>query len=184
MKFYEAPFYTEEQLNELSEEQIHFPFSDKDAKYLGLYHQYELTSEYFEKRGVNLEQRLEGNNPTKVANFLSEVRRKVYDRVYYRSRSTRRQMNYLIAKKGLTGFSPYEYRQSFLDVMFLEGCYLLDNGDISNVAGIDLDTMQNMSDDVVRNQERDFSKNVIRLMAQLGLSYFGKYNFIPLGEDW
>ena len=50
MKTYEAPFYTKEQLEELDESQIHFPFSDDDAVYIGKTHQYELTSKYFQER--------------------------------------------------------------------------------------------------------------------------------------
>ena len=70
MRFYEAPFYTEEQLMELDEKQIKFPFSDKDAVYIGKDHQYELTSAYFQERGVNLEKLIDSNEPDKVANFL------------------------------------------------------------------------------------------------------------------
>ena len=90
----------------------------------------------------------------------------------------------MIAKRGLYGFSPYEYRQAFLEAMFIEGEYLLDNGDISGVSGVDLDTMQNMSDDVIRHQERDMHKDAIELLKTLGLRYFGRYRFIPQGNDW
>ena len=90
----------------------------------------------------------------------------------------------MIAKKGLWGYSKYEYREAFLEMMFIEGEYLLDNGDISSVAGVDLDTMQNMSEDVMRNQERDFHKDCIAMMKTLGLRYYGRYRFIPQGNDW
>ena len=35
MKSYVAPFYTKAQLEELDENQIHFPYSDDDATYVG-----------------------------------------------------------------------------------------------------------------------------------------------------
>ena len=66
----------------------------------------------------------------------------------------------------------------------MEGCYLLANGDLSNVSGVDLDTMQNMSGDVMRNQERDMHKDCIGILKQLGLNFYGKYSFIPQGNDW
>ena len=78
----------------------------------------------------------------------------------------------------------YKHNQSFLEAMFIEGCYLLDNGDISTVSGVDLDTMQNMSEDVMRNQNRDFHKDIKHLLSQLGLNFYGKYSFIPQGNDW
>lgn len=184
MATFVAPYYTEEQKEILGIENLEYPFSDKDAEYKGLEHQYELTSKYFEERGRNLEVEIEGNAPDKVKHFLSYLRRKVYTKIYNQSKSSRRQMNYLIAKKGLWGYSKYEYREAFLEMMFIEGEYLLDNGDISSVAGVDLDTMQNMSEDVMRNQERDFHKDCIEMMKTLGLRYYGKYRFIPQGNDW
>lgn len=184
MNSYKAPFYTKSQLEILDESAIQFPFSDDDATYIGLDHQYELTSKYFQERGRNLQVELEGNDPEKVKHFLHYLRLKFYTRIYTHNKSTRRQLNYLIAKRGLRGYDKHEYRQTFLEGMFLEGCYLLDNGDISNVAGVDLDTMQNMSADVVRNQDRDFHKDAIGILKQLGLEYYGKYNFIPQGNDW
>lgn len=184
MNNYIAPFYTKEQLQLLTENEIHFPFSDDDANYIGLDHQYELTDKYFLERGRNLETEIAGNQPDKVKYFLSDLRRKFYNRIYNTNKSTRRQLNYMIAKRGLYGFSQYEYRQAFLDAMYIEGCYLLDNGDISGVSGIDLDTMQNMSADVVRHQERDMHKDAIDALRALGLRYYGKYHFIPQGEDW
>ena len=184
MKFYEAPIYTKSMLEDMDEKAVHFPFTDDDARYIGRDHQYELTSKYFEERGRNLGVEVDGNAPDKVAHFLRDLRLKVYTWIYTHNKSDRRQMNYMIAKKGLRGYSPYEYRQAFLEAMFIEGCYLLDNGDISSVSGVDLDTMQNMSGDVMRDQNRDFHKDAIKLLTTLGLSYFGRYWFYPQGEDW
>lgn len=184
MNIYQAPFYTQEELLTLDENQLSFPFSDRDATYIGLDHQYELTSKYFEERGRNLEQEIEGNQPDKVQLFLTALRRKFYTKIYSTNKSTRQQINFLIAKRGIHGFSLYEYRQAFLEAMFIEGEYLLDNGDISSVAGVDLDTMQNMSEDVMRNQERDFHRDALGMLKNLGLRYYGRYKFIPQGKDW
>lgn len=184
MEIYQAPFYTKEQLAQLDETEIHFPFSDDDATYVGLDHQYELTSKYFQERGRNLEIEISGNDPDKVKHFLKGLRRKVYSRIYNTNKSTRQQLNYMIAKRSIYGYTPYEYRQSFLEAMFIEGEYLLDNGDISSISGVDFDTMQNMSNDVMRNQERDFNKDAVEILKTLGLRYFGRYKFIPQGKDW
>ena len=184
MNIYQAPFYTKEQLINLDEKQIHFPFSDEDATYVGLDHQYELTSKYFQERGRNLEIEISGTNPDRVKHFLSALRRKFYSRIYNTNKSTRQQINYMIAKRGILGYTPFEYRQAFLEAMFIEGEYLLDNGDVSSIAGVDFDTMQNMSIDVMRNQERDFHKDAVEMLKTLGLRYFGRYKFIPQGKDW
>jgi hypothetical protein len=184
MNTYIAPYYSKEDLELLDEEELHFPFSDDDATYIGRDHQYELTSQYFQERGRNLEIEIEGDQPDKVKLFLAQLRRKFYSRIYNTNKSTRPQLNYMIAKRGLRGYTRYEYRQAFLEAMFIEGEYLLDNGDISGIAGVDFDTMQNMSEDVMRNQERDFHKDAVEMLKTLGLRYFGKYTFIPQGKDW
>lgn len=186
MKIYQAQYYTKEQLEQLDEEKIKFPFSDDDATYIGLDHQYELTSKYFQERGRNLEVEVEGNEPDKVKHFLRYLRQKIYTYVYAHNKSLRPQLNYMIAKRGLRGYTMYEYRQTFLEAMFIEGCYLLDNGDISSITGVDLDTMQNMSADVIRNQDRDMHKDAIGLLKQLGLNYYGRYSFVPQGQgiEW
>jgi hypothetical protein len=184
MNIYQAPFYTKEQLALLDEKEIKFPFSDDDATYVGIDHQYELTSKYFQERGRNLEIEISGNDPDKVKHFLKDLRRKVYSRIYNTNKSTRQQLNYMIAKRGIHGYTPYEYRQAFLEAMFIEGEYLLDNGDILSIAGVDFDTMQNMSADVMRNQERDFHKDAIEMLKTLGLRFYGRYKFIPQGKDW
>ena len=184
MNTYIAPYYSKEDLELLDEEELHFPFSDDDATYIGRDHQYELTSQYFQERGRNLEIEVEGDQPDKVKLFLAQLRRKFYSRIYNTNKSTRPQLNYMIAKRGLRGYTRYEYRQAFLEAMFIEGEYLLDNGDIAGIAGVDFDTMQNMSEDVMRNQERDFHKDAVEMLKTLGLRYFGKYTFIPQGKDW
>lgn len=181
---YIAPFYTKEEIELIGEDLLHFPFSDDDAVYIGLDHQYELTSKYFQERGRNLEVEIDGNQPDKVRIWLTALRRKFYTKIYNTNKSTRQQLNYIIAVRGIRGYTPFEYRKAFLEAMFIEGEYLLDNGDISGVAGIDLDTMQNMSEDVVRNQERDFHKDAIEMLKTLGLRYYGKYNVIPQGKEW
>lgn len=185
MNFYTAPYYTRTQLAEIDKNAIHFPFSDENAIYIGEDHQYELTAKYFEQRGRNLLVEIDGNDPEKVSHFLRALRLKFYTYIYTHSAMNPRQLlNYIIAQRGLRTWDMYEYRKTFLDAMFIEGCYLLDNGDISSVTGIDLDTMQNMSGDVMREQDRDFHKDAIMLLRQLGLCYYNRYKFLPQGEDW
>lgn len=184
MVIYQAPTYTRAQLALLDENEVHFPFSDEDATYNGLFHQYELTEGYFIERGVNLQVEIESTSPDKVKLFLEELRRKFYTYIYNNNKSTRSQLNYMIAKRPLRGYGKYEYRQAFLEAMFIEGCYLLTNGDISNITGVDFDTMQNISADVMRNQERDFHKDAVQALKTLGLKFFGKYSFVPQGNDW
>lgn len=186
MATYSAPTYTQSQLSQLSENEITYPYSDEYMVYDGLKHQYRLTRKLFEERGRNLMVEIAGNKPDKINNFLNAVQNKVYTHIYTTNKSTRNQLNYLIAKRGLQTMDMDEYRQTFEDMMFLEGCYLLDNGDITTISGVDFDIMQNMSIDVMRKQDRDWSKDAIGLLSVLGLNYVKRYGFYPQGkgETW
>lgn len=186
MDFFNAKTYTQQDLIELKESEIQFPFNDNDATYNGFTHQYSLTDKYFIERGRNLLEEIDSNDPEKVKHFLQYLTMKVYTYIYTHNKTPRNTLNYIIAKRGISGFTKYEYRQAFLDAMFLEGCYLLDNGDLSQLAGVDLDSMQNFSVDVMRHQARDWNKDAIGILTQLGLNYYGKYNIIPrgIGKEW
>lgn len=183
MAIFTAPTYTQAQLALLEPNEVPYPYSDEYMVYDGLKHQYRLTRKLFEERGRNLLTEISGNNPDKINAFLYAVQTKVYSHIYSTNRSTRNQLNYLIAKRGLRTMGMDEYRQTFEDMMFIEGCYLLDNGDISGVSGVDLDTMQNVSVDVIRNQNRDWHKDAIGLLNVLGLNYAKRYDFYPQGKD-
>ena len=186
MSVYNAPTYTQSTLEQLSDSEISYPYSDEYMTYDGLRHQYRLTRKLFEEHGRNLMVEVPGNNSDKIVNFLNAVQLKVYSHIYMTNRSTRNQLNYLIAKRGLQTMDMAEYRQTFEDMMFMEGCYLLDNGDISTISGVDFDIMQNMSIDVMRNQDRDWAKDAIGLLSVLGLRYSRRYKFFPQGkgETW
>lgn len=180
---YNAPTYTQDQLALLSPSQISYPYSDEYMVYDGLKHQYRLTRKAFEERGINLQTKLAGTNPDKINNFLHMLQTKVYTHIYDSCKSTKNQIDYLIAKRGLRTMDIAEYREQFKGMMLLEGEYLLENGDPSKTAGMDLDTMQNMSIDVIRRQNRDWDKDALSLCNMLGLHYVKRYTFYPQGKD-
>lgn len=179
---YNAPTYTQAQI-ELLGDQIQYPYSDEYMVYDGKKHQYRLTRKCFEERGVNLQTKLENATPDKINNFLHGLQLKVYSHIYDSCKSTKNQIDYIIAKRGLRTMDIAEYRQTFMDMMFIEGEYLLNNGDVSALSGVDFDTMQNMSADVMRNQKRDWSLDALALCNMLGLHYTKRYPFIPQGKD-
>jgi len=187
MRIFKAPIFTRDQLELMEDKDLTTPFSDEDAVYIGIDHQYELTSGYFKKRGVNLLESVPGKNPTKVNDFLRMLRLKSYTYFYANSGSTRALINKKVALGIREGFTLYTYRQAFLEAMYVNGLYLLQNGDISMVSGVDLDTMQNMSQDVVRRQNRDYHPQAILMWKQLGLNFYGRYRGIftnDMGETW
>ncbi len=181
---YTPKVYTQSQLELLDEQDIQYPYSDEYAIYLPEYHQYELTNAFFLKHGIQLATELEGNSPTKITDFLATLRLKTYSYIYSHNLSSPRQMNYKIAKRGNLDMSLGEYRQLFLQSVLLQGKYMLASGDLSLLSGVDFDTFQNMSNDVMRRQERDFNRQAIDMWRTLGLVYMARYRFMPQGNDW
>ena len=106
MNFYQAPTYTESQLRNMDEKDMQFPFNDDDAVYDGVTHQYTLTEKYFYQRSRNLLVELETTDPEKVAHFLKYLTMKVYTFIYTHSKSPRNTLNYMVAKRGIYGYSP------------------------------------------------------------------------------
>lgn len=182
MATFNAPTYTKSQIEQIGTENLSYPYSDDYMVYDGLKHQYRPTRKLFEERGRNLLTDIQGNDPDKINAFLHLVQIKVYTHIYNSNKSTPNQLNFLIAKRGLRTMDMDDYRQTFMDMMFIEGCYLLDNGDISSISGVDLDIMQNISVDVMRHQDRDWSKDAIGLLTVLGLNYYKRYDFFPQGK--
>ena len=180
---YNAPTYTQSELEQLDPKEIKYPYSDEYMVYDGLKHQYRLTRKAFEEKNVDLQAKLAGKNPDKINNFLHDLQLKVYAHIYDSCKSTKNQIDYLIAKRGLRTMDIAEYRETFKEMMLMEGIYLLENGDPSSISGIDIDTMQNMSADVLRKQNRDWDKDALSLCNMLGLHYVKRYDFFPQGKN-
>lgn len=187
MIIFQAPYYTNTQLQELELNEISFPFSDSDARYDGKSHQYELTENYFTERGINIKAKLNTNKPDDVKHFLEYVRAKFYLYVYSHSKSTKPQLDYLIAKRGLRTYpNLFEYRSAVLDAMFRCGVYLLDNGDLGQLSGVNMSDFTMLDINTLRNEDRDYPKDFKTLMSNLGLCYYGCYKFIVsgMGKEW
>ena len=97
---FSAPIYTQAQLSLLAPNEIPYPYSDEFMVYDDLKHQYRLTRKAFEEMGRNLQTEIQGSDPDKINAFLHAVQLKVYTKIYSQNRSTRNQLNYLIAKRG------------------------------------------------------------------------------------
>ena len=185
---FQATYYTETQIENLEESEMVFPYSDVYARYIGKYHQYEPTEVLFNLNGINIKKRLEvSQDGITVQSFLSYVRFKFYLYVYSHSKSPRPVMNFLIARRGLKSYpSMYEYRNDILQAMVYLGEYLLDNGDLSQISGVDFDTMSALPIEQLRNEDRDYPARFGNLMSTLGLRYYGSYRIIPygIGKEW
>ena len=187
MTIFQAPFYTQTQLQQLEIDEITFPYSDDYMRYVGIDHQYELSEQALNMVDTNWKTKLTDKSANGVKNFLIAVRKKFYTYAYTHSKSSNPQINYLIAKKGIKTYpNMYEYRHSLKEAMIDLAFYLLENGDLSRISGVDVESMTSLSIDTIRYEERDYPQRFRQTMLDLGLSYYGRYRFMPsgIGKEW
>ena len=187
MTIFNAPFYTQTQLQQMEIQDISFPYSDDYLRYIGIDHQYELTEKALNEVNLEWKKKLADKSANGVKNFLISVRFKFYAYAYHHSKSNNPQINYLIAKRGIKTYpNMYEYRHNIKLAMIQLAFYMLENGDISSISGVDVESMTSLSIDTIRYEERDYPNRFRQTMLDLGLAYYGRYKFLPsgCGKDW
>lgn len=187
MTIFEAPYYTQTQIEEMELHEMSFPYNDDYMKYVGIDHQYELKETALNELDNTWKTKLTDKSPNGVRNFLTLVRKKFYSYAYTHSKSSNLQINYLIAKRGIRLYpNMYEYRHQIKDVMLELAIYLLNNGDLSSISGVDIESMTSLSIDTIRYEERDYPQRFKQRMLDLGLAYYGVYRFIAngCGKEW
>lgn len=99
-KLYQAPIYTEEQIEELEEKEMHFPYSSKYLVYNSLKRQYIPTEALLLKHGINISEFLSStgdNSPTAIANELEYISDQIYTYIDKVSGSDINILKYIIA---------------------------------------------------------------------------------------
>ena len=187
MNFYEANYYTETQLQEMDLKDIVFPFNDDYMSYDGKKHQYILKEKALDEADDTWKKHLTDKTPNGVRNLLITTSLKFYTYAYQHSRSSNNQINFLIAKRGLKSYpNMFEYREAIKNAMVDLAFYILINGDLSLISGVDLESMTSMSIETMRYEERDYPQRYKQTMSDLGRAYYGRYSFIAtgVGKEW
>ena len=187
MEFFKPNYYEDTQLEQMNLEDIVFPYNDDLMVYDGKSHRYILKEKALDIVNSNWKKDLTDKSPNGARNHLIATSIKFYNYAYTHSRSSNNQINYLIAKRGLKSYpNMYEYRQAIINAMVDLAFYLLDNGDLSRISGVDLESMTSMSIETMRYEERDYPQRYKQTMVDLGLAYYGRYTFIPngIGKEW
>jgi hypothetical protein len=188
-RIYKAVDYTKQQIEELEVDQMQFPYNDEEMQYNGVNHTYVPTEKAFLNRGVNIREILKERNLEDVEDFCKYVSFKFYLYAIRKCRlSGELTIKYLVAKRGVKKnyFNLYEYRNAVVGAMVYLGEYLANNGDLSQVNGVDLTENTSLDITTLRNEERDYPNGFREMMTSLGLNYVGQYRFQieELGKEW
>ena len=176
-KIYVAPYYTEEQIEEMEERDMKFPYSDKYMVYDGLKRQYIPTESLLLKYGINLDEFLRSSGSDSPASLeLEYVSDQIYSYIDKSSGSTIDILKYIIAKSFRRGMSKYRFRLLFEEILAKQAKYYVDNDDLTKSSGVDIESKQYLGKGVLLNEDRHIDPKVKTLLMDLGLSWAGSYD--------
>lgn len=171
-KLFIAPFYSDEQIHELEENQFSFPFSSKYMRYDSVKRQYVPTEALLLKHGLNINN-LPGSNVQDELNYIS-------DQIYYyigkQSGSDISTLKWIVAKGIRRGISPFRFRMLFEDILFKQAKFYMENDDPTKTTGIDLEQKQWLNKGVLINEDRNIAPQVKTALMDLGLVWAGSYD--------
>ena len=190
-KIYQAPIYTEEQIEEMEEKDMVFPFSSKYMVYNSLKRQYVPTEELLIKHGVNLRAFLvsTGNySPTQIQNELEYISDQIYTYINKNSGSNIETLKCIVAKGIRRGVSPYRFRVMFEEILWKQARFYVDNDDLTKSTGVDMEQKQWLNKGVLNYEDRHIDPKIKIMLLDLGLSWVGSYDNqfagLVVAQDW
>lgn len=190
-KFYKAPIYTEEQIEEMDEKDMHFPFSSKYMVYDSVKRQYIPTEALLIKHGVNLREFLEQVNNysvNEINNELEYISDQIYAYIDKNSGSNMETLKCIVARGLKLGMSPFRYRTAFEEILWKQARFYMNNDDPSKSTGVDLEQKQWLNKGVLNNEDRHIDPKIKTMLMDLGLCWIGSYDKQFAGilgrQDW
>lgn len=190
-KMFKAPFYTEDQIREMAEENMQFPFSNIYMKYDETKRQYMPTEELLLKHGVNVSDFLLStgeNTPTNINNELEYISDQIYTYINKNSGSSMDTLKCIIAKGIRRGMSPYRFWLAFSEILWKQARFYFSNDDPTKSMGIDIEQKQWLNKGVLYNEDRNIDPQVKTMLMDLGLVWAGSYDAqlsgIVARQDW
>ena len=188
---FKAPYYTEEQLGELSEEELVFPYSTKYMIYDEIKRQYIPTEELLLKHGIDVRAFLNATgdySQIDVGNELEYVSDQIYAFIGKVSGSSLQTLKWIIAKGVRRGMTPFRFRLLFEEILWKQARYYTNNDDPTKATGLDIEQKQWLNKGVLYLEDRQIDPKVKIMLMDLGLMWTGSYDmqFAPLvmKENW
>lgn len=190
-KSFKAPFYTEEQIEEMDEKDMSFPYSNKYLRYDGVKRQYIPTEALLLKHGINLAEFISstGDDPqARMNEELEYISDQVYGCCNRNSGSNIETLKCLVAKGIKLGISPYRFRLAFEEILWKQARFYVNNDDVTKTTGIDIEQKQWLNKGVLINEDRNIDPKVKIMLMDLGLCWVGSYDkqfaFLVTQNNW
>lgn len=178
-KLYQAPIYTDGQLEELEEKDLSFPYSDKYMTYDSQKRQYIPTEALLLKHGISLEEFLEttgSNTAENIQETLEYISDQIYSFAEKKSGSSSDTIKWIIAKGVKLGISPYRFRCMFEEILWKQARFYTNNDDLTKSSGVDMEQKQWLNKGVLYNEDRHIDPKIKTTMLSLGLLWVGSYD--------
>lgn len=178
-KFYQAPIYTDGQLEEFEEKDLCFPYSDKYMTYNSQKRQYIPTEALLLKHGIDLEEFLattDSNTPENIQETLEYISDQIYSYAEKKSGSSAETIKWIIAKGVKLGISPYRFRCMFEEILWKQARFYTQNDDLTKSSGVDMEQKQWLNKGVLYNEDRHIDPKIKATMMSLGLVWIGSYD--------
>lgn len=190
-KLYKAPFYTEEQIEEMEEKEMSYPYSNKYLRYDSVKRQYIPTEALLLKHGIRLTDFIASTGEDSQENINDELEY-ISDQVYgccnRNSGSNIETIKCIIAKGIRLGMSPYRFRLLFEEILWKQAKFYVNNDDPTKTTGIDIEQKQWVNKGVLINEDRNIDPKVKTMLIDLGLCWVGSYDQqfagIVAQKDW
>ncbi len=190
-KFYEAPYYSEEQLFKIDEKDLKFPFSSKYLSYDSVKRQYIPTEALLIEHGIDLNSFLLStgeDTPDRRNEELEFISDQIYTYIDKNSGSNVETLKFIIAKGIRRGMSPFRFRLRFEEIMWKQARFYINNDDLTKSSGVDMEQKQWVTKDVLNNEDRNIDPKVKVMLMDLGLTWVGSYDEqfcrYVLNENW
>lgn len=190
-KVFNAPYYTEEEIAELDEKDMTFPFSSKYMKYDSIKRQYIPTEALLLKHNIDIHEFLQStgeDSPTQVKEELEYISDQIYTIITELSESQSNTLKWIVAKGYRVGMSPYRFRLAFEEILWNQARFYTSNDDPTKSMGLDVEQKQWINKSVLYTENRQIDKQVKTKLMDLGLLWAGSYDNQLRGlvarEDW
>lgn len=178
-KLFKAPIYTDEQIEEMDEKEMTFPYTSKYMRYDSLKRQYIPTEALLLKHGIRLGDFLTSAGEDAQANINEEleyISDQIYTHINKNSGSNIETLKWIIAKGVKRGISPFRFRLLFEEILWKQARFYVDNDDPSKSTGIDMEQKQWLNKGVLVNEDRHIDPKVKIMLMDLGLCWAGSYD--------
>jgi len=190
-KIYEAPIYTEEQILEMEEKDMQFPFSSKYMVYDSIKRQYVPTEALLLKHGIDIHAFLSstGNyTPTQIKNELEYISDQIYTYINKKSGSNIETLKCIVAKGIRRGISQFRFRVMFEEILWKQARFYIENDDLTKTTGVDMEQKQWINKGVLNYEDRHIDPKIKIMLMDLGLCWAGSYDNQFAGliskQDW